>query len=72
MKIQKYFTLTRNYLTNKIVECYELIELAYGIYTVRIIYQDGQESIEEGDLEHFNSKFEISEVNVFSTNEFRK
>lgn len=62
----KYYTLTRNYKTRQMVDYYEPIQCIDGLYTVRIIYTDGTEDIEQGSLEYFNSKFEITEVKILN------
>ena len=64
MTEQIYFTLTKNYSNNKMIECYEPIDVFEDVYTVRIVYIDGEEEIAVGNLEYFNSKYEITENKV--------
>lgn len=62
----KYFTLTKNLKTNQTVDAYTVLEFIDAEYTVRLVYADGHEAIEQGDLEYFNSRFEITEVKVIT------
>ena len=56
-----YYTLYKKFSNGKIVEAYEVLKQFLTYYTVRIIYNDGEEEIAEGDLEYFNATFDIVE-----------
>ena len=58
-QVQEYYKLYFRLSDKLKVEYYEVISVNDGIYTVRIVFVDGQEDIEVGDLEHFNAKYEI-------------
>jgi len=68
---QTYYTLTMRYNDFKLIECYEVLHVNLeefraneNDYVVRIVYVDGEEEIEIGDLQYFNSKFQITEVKI--------
>lgn len=66
MKVSEYFKLFRRLKDFKIVEWYEVLDRLNDRYIVRIVYNDGEEEIHDGDLEYYNAKFEIIQERIWS------
>ena len=65
MKVSEYFKLFRRLKDFKIVEWYEVLDRLNDRYVVRIVYNDGEEEIADGDLEYYNAKFEIIQERIW-------
>ena len=59
-RIREFFTLSTQIKTQRNVEHYQVLSSVDGIYQVQIIFEDGTEIVDEGDLFYFNVNYVIT------------
>ena len=66
MRVQEFYKLFRRLTDFKVVEWYEVMDRIGSSYMVRVVYVDGEEELNNGNLEYYNAKFEIIQERIWS------